>query len=211
MDPRDFDIDALQALDEGEWQRLEHRYHDRIYGYIHRQIGHPDAAEDLVQETFLGALKGISRFDRRYNVEQFLMGIARNKAIDYLRRKRPEINIPDKDDDSSGFFSGRPADTPESKELAVVREKVARQRDALVGALREMIGELRDKGDFRRLMTIELCFLTTMKHRDIAKRLGIPDEKSIAGVKFRAIRDLQARLRRVDPRKTLFSGLWSQI
>ena len=37
------------------------------------------------------------------------------------------------------------------------------------------------------------------------------DEKAIAGIKFRAIRDLQARLRRRDPRKTLFSGLWEAL
>jgi hypothetical protein len=60
-------------------------------------------------------------------------------------------------------------------------------------------------------MAIELCFLKDWKHRDIARRVGIDDEKAIAGIKFRAIRDLQGRLRRRDPRKTLFSGLWERL
>ena len=211
MGARDFDIAALQALSEEEWARLEARYHDRIYGYARRQVGHPDVAEDLAQEVFLGALRGIANFDQRYNIEQFLMGIARNKVIDHLRRNRPEINVPDRDDDSSGFFSSMPADTPASSQLAVFREKIARQRTALTLALKEMVAELRDKGDYQKLMAIELCFLTNRRHRDIARRLGIDDEKAIAGIKFRAIRDLQGRLRRVDPRKTLFSGLWGSI
>ena len=89
--------------------------------------------------------------------------------------------------------------------------KIARQRSALITALREMVDEMRAKGEYRKLMAIELCFLTNRKHRDIAGRLGIEDEKAVAGIKFRAIRDLQRRLREEDPRKTLFSGLWGNI
>jgi len=211
VDPRDFSIERLQRLDEGEWRRLQSRYHDRIYGYVRRQVGHADTAEDLTQEVFLGALRGIAKFDARYNVEQFLMGIARNKVIDHLRRKRPEINVPDRDDDSSGFFSTTPDDTPASSAVLVAREKVERQRDALAVALRDMVRELWARREFRKLMTIELCFLTNRRHRDIAERVGIPDEKAIAGVKFRAIRELQGRLRAEDPRRTLFSGLWGSV
>jgi hypothetical protein len=78
---RDLDIGLLKSLDDKEWERLQAEYHDRVYGYIKRQIGDPDLAEDLTQDTFLGAVRGIRNFDTRYNVEQFLMGIARNKVI----------------------------------------------------------------------------------------------------------------------------------
>lgn len=203
-------IERLQDLDEQEWSRLQGRYHDRIHGYMRRQVGDPDLAEDLTQEVFLGALRGIGNFDRRYNIEQFLMGIARNKLIDHLRRRRPEVNVPDRDEDSSGFFNITPGDSPGSSSLLAAREKVSRQRDALTAAMREMVQELWERRDFRRLMTIELCLLTDRRHRDIARRVGIEDERSIAGIKFRAIRDLQRRLRREDPRRTLFSGLWEQ-
>jgi len=206
-----FDIKALQAFDEAEWQRLEERYHDRIYAYARRQVRHAELAEDLTQEVFLGALKGFVRFDSRYNIEQFLMGIARNKVIDHFRRRRPEVNIPDRDDDSSGFFSSTPAATPPSKDLAVFREKIARQREALVEALRGLVDDLKSRGEYKKLMAIELSFLTTGRHRQIASQLGLADEKSIAGIKFRAIRDLQRRLRERDPRKTLFSGLWGRL
>ena len=74
-----YDLQKLQALDQGEWARLQSDYFHRIYFYVKRQINDPDAAEDVTSETFLGALKGIERFDERYNVEQFLFGIARKK------------------------------------------------------------------------------------------------------------------------------------
>jgi RNA polymerase sigma factor (sigma-70 family) len=207
---RDLDIEKLKALDDAEWQRLQAEYHDRILGYVRRQINDVDHASDLTQETFLGAVRGIRSFDPRYNIEQFLMGIARNKVIDYLRRRRPELNIADADDDSTGFFGAVPGDGLAAARILEAREKVVRQRGALISCLQDMARELWEKREFRKLMAIELCFLTGWSHRRIAERIGHPDEKAIAGIKFRAIRDLQSRLRRHDPRKTLFSGLWER-
>jgi RNA polymerase sigma factor (sigma-70 family) len=207
----DFSIDKLQRLDEGEWAKLRETYHDRIYGYVRRQVNHPDHADDLVQDVILGAIRGIGGFDRKYNVEQYLMGIARNKVIDFLRKKRPEVNIADRDEDSSRFFNNAPGESRRPSQIQSAKETVARQREALISALRDMVAELRGKREFVKLMTIELTFLTDRRHRAIAERVGVADEKAIAGVKFRAIRDLQARLKKSDPRKTLFSELWKSL
>lgn len=207
----DYDIGKLQALDESEWTRLREQYHDRVFGFLKRQVGDIDLAEDLAQDAFLGAVRGIKGFDRRYNVEQYLMGIARNKAIDQLRRKKAEVRVTEKEEDSSGFFNATPS--PEGRrpsQIQAARETVMRQKDVLVECLRDMVDDMRARRDYKKLMTIELCFLTDWKHRRIAEELGIKDEKSIAGVKFRAIRDLQQRLMSRDPRRTLFSGLWRQ-
>jgi RNA polymerase sigma-70 factor (ECF subfamily) len=207
----DYDIAKLQALDDREWERLREEYHDRVFGFLRRQVGDVDLAEDLTQDAFLGAVRGIKGFDPRYNVEQYLMGIARNKAIDQLRRKKVEVRVTDRDDDSSGFFSATPAEgTRRPSQIHAARETVMRQKDVLVECLRDMVQELRDRRDYKKLMAIELCFLKDWKHRDIAKTLGIGDEKAIAGIKFRAIRDLQLRLMKRDPRRTLFSGLWRE-
>ena len=62
MGVRDFDIDKLRGLDPREWERLQSEYHDRVYGYIKRQVGNPDLAEDLTQDAFLGAVRGIGNF-----------------------------------------------------------------------------------------------------------------------------------------------------
>jgi RNA polymerase sigma factor (sigma-70 family) len=205
----DYDISKLQALDDAEWEKLREEYHDRVFGFLRRQVGDIDLAEDLTQETFLGAVRGIKRFDARYNVEQYLMGIARNKAIDQLRRKKLEVRVADKDEDSSGFFDlTADENVRRPSQIQTARETVLRQKDVLVDCLKDMVNELRDRGDLTKLMAIELCFLTNWKHKDIAKRLDIQDEKSIAGIKFRAVRDLQQRLMQRDPRRTLFSGLW---
>jgi len=204
----DYDIAKLQAMDAEEWEALQRNYYQRIFYYVKRQVTDADTAEDITSETFLGALKGIGRFDERYNIEQFLFGIARKKTIDWMRKSGHERQISGKDDDSSSFFGNVPAEEMSPAQLAVVREKVMRQRDALVEILRDYVGDLWESRDFRRLKTIELIFLRRWRHRPIADLLGYQDEKAIAGVKFRAIRDWQDRLRRRDPNKTLFSKLW---
>lgn len=207
-DKNDYDIAKLQAHDEREWHDLQTDYHRRIYYYVKRQVGNADAAEDVTSETFLGALRGIDRFDERYNVEQYLFGIARKKAIDWLRKSGHETQIASRDDESSSFFASIPAGGLSPTQLTVAREKIGRQREALVEILREYVGDLWEASDFKRLKTIELVFLRKWKHRPIAEALDYQDEKSVAGVKFRAIRDFQDRLRHRDPNHSLFSKLW---
>ena len=202
-----YDLGKLQALDEVEWAKVQSDYTSRVYYYVKRRIRNSESAEDVTSETFLGALRGIERFDDRYNIEQYLFGIARKKIVDWLRRSGGEINISD-DDDSSSFFGNVPASGPTPQALTIAREKIERQRTALVQILRDYVQGLWEAGDFKRLKTIELVLLTSWKHRRISDYLSYQDEKAVAGVKFRAIQDFQDRLRAKDPNRTLFSRLW---
>lgn len=58
---------------------------------ICRALVGPDRAEDAWSETFLAALRAYPRLDAKANVRAWLLTIARNKAIDELRRSRRQI------------------------------------------------------------------------------------------------------------------------
>lgn len=58
---------------------------DLLYRYALRRIGAADVAEDLVQETFLAALRSAGDFAGRSKIETWLVGILRHKIADYLR------------------------------------------------------------------------------------------------------------------------------
>ena len=206
--PVQYDIALLQAHDEDEWAKLNADYYDRVYFYIKRRINDPDKAEDACRETFFGALKGIGRFDERYNIEQFLFGIAAKKIVDVLRKSGHEVQIVDDDDDSTNFFGNVQGESMDPAAAVIQREKIERQRGALVEILKSYTATLWEAGDFKRLKTIELIFLKGWSHRRIAESLDYPDEKAVAGVKFRAIRDFQESLKEQDPNKSLFSKLW---
>ena len=61
----------------------------RVYGFLAYRVGDRDVAEDLTQTTFERALRAWGRFDpRRGSETTWLLAIARNVLIDYVRRQR---------------------------------------------------------------------------------------------------------------------------
>ena len=63
---------------------------DRLYRFLLRLTGDTALAEDLFQQTWIRALERPRRFDPRRPFENWLLRVARNLAIDELRRRRPE-------------------------------------------------------------------------------------------------------------------------
>src|SRR5690348_3514057 len=76
------DLDALATLVQ--------RYQHRLYRYLLRLVRQPAEAEDLFQQTWLRVAGQIRRFDPHRNFDAWLFTLARNLAIDHLRRVRPE-------------------------------------------------------------------------------------------------------------------------
>ncbi|MDJ0802679.1 MAG: sigma-70 family RNA polymerase sigma factor [Desulfobacterales bacterium] len=66
------------------------RYGDYLYRFALARINDPAVAEDLVQETFLAALKARRNFQMRATVKTWLTAILKHKIIDCLRKRRRE-------------------------------------------------------------------------------------------------------------------------
>lgn len=63
-------------------------YHLELARHLDRLLGDSDAADDLLQDTFLRALKGLDAANPPANPRAWLYRIASNLAIDHLRRRR---------------------------------------------------------------------------------------------------------------------------
>ena len=88
-------------------QRWADEYADVLYRYAYLRIGDRNAAEDLVQETFLAALEGIDQFGGRCKVQTWLISILRHKIADCLnRRGRTAAAATEIDPDTADFFEG---------------------------------------------------------------------------------------------------------
>jgi RNA polymerase sigma-70 factor (ECF subfamily) len=59
---------------------------DALYRYALKRVGKADTAEDLVQETFLAAIRSANDFERRSKLQTWLIGILRHKIADHLRK-----------------------------------------------------------------------------------------------------------------------------
>lgn len=70
------------------FSELVARYQDRIYRFLVRLTGSPDAALDLTQDTFLRAYQGLERWRPDALFKTWLFQIARNIAFDRLRREK---------------------------------------------------------------------------------------------------------------------------
>lgn len=56
-----------------------------IFGYLCRRIG-PQDAEDVIQETFVQAARSLRSYDHRGRLRQWLLTIARSRALDRIRK-----------------------------------------------------------------------------------------------------------------------------
>ena len=63
-------------------------YHRRIYNYVFRIVGDSALAEDLTQEAYLRAYRGLPKLDGGANHRAWLFRIATNVATDELRRRK---------------------------------------------------------------------------------------------------------------------------
>ena len=202
------DVARLQAFDDAEWMQVERAYCGRMYAYVARRIPDAQAREDIVQESFLGSVRGIAGFDPTYTFEQYLFGIVKNRTIDHMRRKRTPTLEGKADPDAPGLGIedlAREEETP---------SRIARQRDLeraaeelLRATLRAWLQETWQQEEFTRLMVIEALFSGGWRNRDTWERFGLRDETSVAGIKFRALKRLREIAAERDPQGTLLPEL----
>ena len=78
--------------DEDAFRELTEPYRRELQVHIYRIVGSAQDAEDLLQETFLAAWRGLGQFEERASVRAWLYRIATNRSLDALRssRRRPE-------------------------------------------------------------------------------------------------------------------------
>jgi RNA polymerase sigma-70 factor (ECF subfamily) len=167
-----------ERLDPASW--LD-KHGDYLYRYALTRLNQAQAAEDLVQETFLAAFQARDRFAQASSERTWLVGILKHKIIDHLRRKQREQplstfaatdSIFDELFDSRGHWkkSVRPAPNPsaafERQEFwAAFTGCLSKLPDRLAHAfvLREMDEE--DTAEICKALEITPTNLWVMLHR----------------------------------------------
>jgi RNA polymerase sigma-70 factor (ECF subfamily) len=81
---------GLRRRDPDLLDELIGRYQYRLPRYLWTLTGNREAAEDLFQETWIRVLEKSHQYNPSWRFEAWLFSIARNLAIDHLRRRQPE-------------------------------------------------------------------------------------------------------------------------
>jgi RNA polymerase sigma-70 factor, ECF subfamily len=162
-DPDDPDLVAITRLAGGELEALEGlygRYGTMAYSIAMRITGESGAAEDVVQEAFLGAWRNAARYvPGRGSVRTWLLAIVHHRAIDSLRRRRATTELPETDD------SGH---TPTALALPDIWGDVAANLD------RASIQQAMASIPVRQREAIELGYFAGLTQVEIAARLDLP-------------------------------------
>ena len=83
--------DLIERFRRGDMDALDvilPQYRVRLYRFLLRMAQEPAVAEDLFQQTWVRVIEKISSYNARYRFDSWLFSIARNLAIEHLRRKR---------------------------------------------------------------------------------------------------------------------------
>ena len=87
-------VSAIRFGDEQAMAQLYERYSPIVYSVALRVLGNTAAAEDVLQEVFMQLWRSPQMFDAsRGSLPGWLAVITRNRAIDSLRKRRPEADI----------------------------------------------------------------------------------------------------------------------
>src|SRR5262247_3454274 len=84
---------AARRGDEDAFSRIAEEHHAQLLAHCYRMLGSMDDAEDMLQETYLGAWRGLPRFAGRSSLRTWLYRIATNACLDAIAR-RPKRTLP---------------------------------------------------------------------------------------------------------------------
>jgi len=154
-----FDDVQLMSLVQSDrsdaFAALYDRHATAVYGLARRIVVSREAAEDVTQETFVGAWRCRQNFTGgRGEVRSWLLAIAHNRAIDSVR-KRSRRDDP--------LDSGWDREAPERTDVEALRRAQAATIALAVGALPASQREI-----------IELAYDRGLTQIEIATRLALP-------------------------------------
>lgn len=89
-------------IDPAQWVN---QHGDVLYRFALLRVRDPSSAEELVQETFLAALKATESFREKSSERTWLIGILKHKLVDHIRRTRREIPSDAIDAEVDAYFN----------------------------------------------------------------------------------------------------------
>ncbi len=121
----------LRQRDPEACRELVRRHHRGVYGYLRRLGADPAQAEDLTQETYAKAWLRIGALRQTASLRSWLLTIARNEFLQWVRVARPEVATPDDLAERPGNHSGADRELLRSERHGALRHAVAKLQPEL--------------------------------------------------------------------------------
>ena len=163
---------ANGTLRNGERLAFEDHYEewsDSVYRYLRHYVGSASAAEDLFQETWTRALEHREQLKREDRFGPWILRIARNRALNHLRRRRYKVQVWILSNLASSDGAGgedlldrRASADPTPRESAVRAES------------RQILHEAMEELDLPSQEMLQLRYFQGLTLAEVAEVLGMP-------------------------------------
>lgn len=159
----------LAKAEPKKWLEL---YGTMLYQYALPRVDDANVAEDLVQETFLSALKGLDGFRGEASEKNWLFTILKNKIIDHYRKKSTEqavMSMPDLQTTDGDWFNeeGRWTENRLPKDWQAADNQTERKE------IRKIINWCKEHLKKMQQMVFTLKYLEDLESDEICKVLKI--------------------------------------
>jgi RNA polymerase sigma-70 factor, ECF subfamily len=157
LDPDAEILERLLARDEITFRSVVEDYGAAVFGIARRVLADPSLAEEVAQDTFVALWKRPGAFDPgRGNLRSFLLVVARNKAVDLVRREEARKRATESLLQEAGMASDVASEDERIDDRAEISSALARlslvQREAIV-----------------------LAYFGGRSYREVARELEIPE------------------------------------
>ena len=168
---------VVTSADTETFAALYERTFPRVYAYVASLLRDRSAAEDVTAQAFERAYRKRSSYRvRRGSMEAWLFGIARNAALDELRRRRRRASLETDPEDTAA------PSTEDHAELALRREVVRAAMAGLDGKERDLIALKFSGGlsnsEIARVLGMSETNAGTRLHRALTKLRKVCNEAS---------------------------------
>jgi RNA polymerase sigma-70 factor (ECF subfamily) len=147
--------------DEKSLEILVKKYLKPIYNFAYKYAGNSQEAEDIAQETFVKAWKNLKKFDEKRSFGNWIFFIAKNTALDFLKKKKT-MQFSDLQKDENSFAEKFVDSSPPPDE--VLEKKSAMRK--LTKALNKLLPKYRQ--------VLLLRHNDDLTFREISRRLNEP-------------------------------------
>lgn len=162
-------VEKIIARDEKAIFTLYTTYHKPLVNFINKKINNKQLAEELAQDIFLQCIESLRDFRFQCSLKTFLYTIARNKTIDYMRRKKIKRIL----------FSALPAFVVEGLSSVVMDDELEKKE------LQQKIEKTFDELPHEYQIILRLKYMENRSVKHISEKL-VKTFKSTESLLFRA-------------------------
>ncbi len=189
-DDPDLDLGLARRGDRDAFGRLVRRHQRRVYAAALHILGNHSDADDVTQEAFVRAYRGLAAFDGRADFFTWLYRIAVNSALNALRSGKRGAALHQRSGAEAAHVGGRPEALGQGASNPAQRAENAGEVARVLAAVAELSPALR--------VTLVLATIEELPHKQIAEILQIP-EGTVAWRVNEARRLLRLRLAMTQP------------